>query len=53
MQFVKDTIRARLDSTGPGQIFIGGRNFMEHITEFRRRLLADLPTRPTLPAFPI
>ena len=51
VRFARDTIRARLDGTGPGQIFIGGRNFMEHITEFRRRLLAELPARPTLPSF--
>ncbi len=50
-QFVRDTIRARLDSTGPGQIVLGGRNFMEHITGFRLRLLEDLPARPTLPVF--
>ena len=51
VRFARDTIRARLDSTGPGQIVIGGRNFMEHITEFRRRLLEDLPARSTLPSF--
>ena len=51
VQFVRDTLRANLDSRGRGQIFIGGRNFMEVITEFRRGLLEDLPARPTLPAF--
>jgi len=51
VRFVRDTTRAHLDNTGPGQIVIGGRNFMEHMTEFRRRLLQDLPARPTLPGF--
>ena len=51
VRFVRDTIRAHLDSRGPGQIFIGGRNFMEVMTEFRLGLLEDLPARPTLPSF--
>ena len=49
--FVRDTIRANLESTKPGQIFIGGRNFLLAMAEFRLRLLEDLPARPTLPAF--
>ena len=51
VRFVRDSTRAHLDSRGPGQIFIGETNFVEHMTEFRLRLLADLPARPTLPAF--
>ena len=51
VRFVRDTLRAHLESTKPGQLFIGGRNFMEAMTEFRLRLLEDLPARPTLPAF--
>jgi len=50
-RFVRDTIRAHLEGRGPGKIVLGGRNFREHITEFRFRLLEDLPARPTLPAF--
>ena len=52
MRFIRDTTRAHLDSTGPGQIVICGRNFMEVITEFRLGLIDDLPARPTLPPFP-
>ena len=51
VRFVRDTTRAHLESRGPGQIFIGGRNFMEVMTEFRLRRLESLPARPTLPAF--
>ena len=51
VRFVRDTTRAHLESRGPGQIFIGGRNFMEVMTESRLRLLEDLPARPTLPGF--
>jgi len=51
VRFVRDSTRAHLESRGPGQIFIGETNFVEHMTEFRLRLLADLPARPTLPAF--
>ncbi len=51
VRFVRDTTRAHLESRGPGQIVIGGRNFMEVMTESRLRLLEDLPARPTLPAF--
>ena len=51
VRFVRDTTRLHLESRGPGQIFIGGRNFLEVITEFRLRLVEDLPARPTLPAF--
>ena len=51
VRFVRDTIRTHLESVGPGQIVIGGRNFLESITEFRLRLLEDLPARPTLPGF--
>ena len=51
VRFVRDTTRAHLDSRGPGQLFVGGRNFMEVMTEFEFRLLEDLSARPTLPAF--
>ena len=51
MRFVRDTTRAHLESRGPGQIVIGGRNYLEVITAFRLRLLEDLPARPTLPGF--
>ena len=51
VRFVRDTTRAHLESRGPGQIVIGGRNFLELMTEFRFRLLEDLPARPTLPGF--
>ncbi len=51
VRFVTDTMRARLESRGPGQLVIAGRNFLETMTEFRLRLLEDLPARPTLPAF--
>ena len=46
-----DSTRAHLESKGPGQMVIGGRNFLEVITEFSLGLLEDLPARPTLPAF--
>ncbi len=51
VQFVRDTLLENLESTRPGQLVVGGRNFVEVITEFRRGLLEDLPARPTLPAF--
>ena len=51
VRLVRDTTRLHLENRGPGQIVIGGRNFVEVITEFRLRLLEDLPARPTLPAF--
>ena len=51
VRFVRDTTRTHLESTGPGQIVVGGRNFMELITEARLRLLEDLPARSTLPGF--
>ena len=51
VQFVRDTIRARLESTEPGKIFLGGRNFLLSMAEFELRLLEDLPARPTLPGF--
>ena len=51
VRFVRDTMRANLENRGPGQLVVGGRNFIEVITEFRLRLLEDLPARPTLPAF--
>ena len=50
-EFVKDTMRANLENTKPGQMVIGGRNFLLTMAEFRLRLLEDLPARPTLPAF--
>ena len=51
VRLVRDTTRLHLESRGPGQIVIAGRNFLEVMTEFRLRLLEDLPARPTLPAF--
>ncbi len=51
VQFVRDTMRANLESIRPGRLVVGGRNFIEVITEFRLRLLEDLPARLTLPAF--
>ena len=51
VQFVRDSTRALLEARGPGQLVIGGKNFVELITEFRLRLLEDLPARSTLPAF--
>ena len=51
VRFLSDSTRAYLESRGPGQLVIGGRNFRELMTEFRLRLLEDLPSRPTLPAF--
>ena len=51
VRFLSDSTRAELESRGPGQLVIAGRNFMEVITEFRLGLLEDLPARPTLPAF--
>ena len=51
VRFLSDSTRAYLESRGPGQLVIAGRNFMEAMTEFRLRLLEDLPARPTLPAF--
>ncbi len=50
-RFVRDTTRASIESIEPGQIFLGGRNFMMSIREFRLRLIEDLPARPTLPPF--
>ena len=50
-RFVRDTTRASIESIEPGQIFLGGRNFMMSIREFRLGLIDDLPARPTLPAF--
>ena len=50
-QFVRDTLWTNLENRKPGQIFIGGRNFMEVMTEFRLGLIDDLPARPTLPPF--
>ncbi len=50
-QFVRDATRESIESIEPGQIFLGGRNFMMSIREFRLRLIEDLPARPTLPAF--
>ena len=49
--FVRDTLRANLENRRSGQLVIGGRNFIEYITEFRFRLLENLPARPTLPGF--
>ncbi len=51
VRFVRDTMRAHLESRGPGKLFFGGRNFVEVMTEFRLGLLEDLPARPTLPPF--
>ena len=51
VRVVRDTLRANLENKRPGQLVVAGRNFMEVMTEFRRRLLEDLPARPTLPAF--
>ncbi len=51
VRFVRDTLRANLDSTKPAPLVVGGRNFIEVITEFRLRMLEDLPARPTLPSF--
>ncbi len=51
VRFVRDTLRANLESTKPAPLVVGGRNFIEVITEFRLRLLEDLPARPTLPSF--
>ena len=51
VQFVRDTTRKSIESIEPGQIFLGGRNFMMSIREFRLRLVEELPARPTLPAF--
>ena len=50
-RFVRDTTRASIESIEPGQIFLGGRNFMMSIREFRLGLIDDLPARPTLPPF--
>ena len=50
-QFVRDTMRANLESRGPGKLSFGGRNFLLTMAEFQLRLLDDLPARPTLPAF--
>ena len=49
-RFVRDTTRANIESIEPGQIFLGGRNFMMSIREFRLGLIDDLPARPTMPA---
>ena len=51
VRFLSDSTRAELESIGPGQLIIAGRNFMEVTTEFSLRLLEDLPARPTLPSF--
>ena len=51
VRFVRDTLRANLESTKPAPLVVGGRNFIEVITEFQLRLLEDLPARPTLPGF--
>ena len=51
VRFLSDSTRAYLESRGPGQMVIAGRNFREVMTEFRLRLIEDLPARPTLPAF--
>ena len=51
VRFLSDSTRAYLESKGPGQMVIAGRNFLEVITEFSLGLLEDLPARPTLPAF--
>ena len=51
VRFLSDSTRAYLESRGPGQMVIAGRNFLEVITEFSLGLLEDLPARPTLPAF--
>ena len=51
VRFVRDTLRANLESTKPAPLVVGGRNFIEVITEFRLRMLEDLPARPTLPSF--
>ena len=48
---VRDTTRESIESMEPGQLFLGGRNFMMSIREFRLSLIDDLPARPTLPAF--
>ena len=51
VRFLSDSTRAYLESKGPGQMVIAGRNFLEVITEFSLGLLEDRPARPTLPAF--
>ena len=51
VRFVRDSTRANLENTRPGKIFLGGRNFLLTMAEFKLRLLDDLPARPTLPAF--
>ena len=51
VQFARDSTRAHLESKEPGQLVLGGKNFVGLITEFRLRLLEDLPARPTLPGF--
>ena len=51
VRLVRDTMRTNLENRAPGQLVVGGRNFIEVITEFRLGLLEDLPARPTLPAF--
>ncbi len=51
VRFVRDTMRAHFEGIEPGQLFLDGVNFMEHMAEYRLRLLEDLPARPTLPAF--
>ena len=50
VRLVRDTTRARYESI-TGNLVLGGRNFVEFITEFRLRLLENLPARPTLPSF--
>ena len=51
VRFLSDSTRVEIESRGPGQLVIAGRNFREVMTEFKLRLLEDLPARPTLPAF--
>lgn len=51
VRFVRGSLRANFESTEPGQLVVGGRNFLLSIAEFHLRLLEDLPARPTLPGF--
>ena len=53
VRFVRDTTRVHLESRRPGQLVVGGRNFVELITEFEVGLLEDLPARPPFPLFPL
>ncbi len=52
-RFVRDTARESIESIEPGSIFLGGKNFMMSIREFRLGLIDDLPARPTLPSFSV